>query len=303
MNDHYPRIRIEAENGFILVREGLSITFYMRHSHGEIASKVQLALETYLQVVGRHALGYYADDEGELQPLDDAGWSLIWRELHATSSAAIQLYDGSNTENRFRFEYWGKSREIPPPFDKATAVSAMSFWLPTEFLEEHGPGRVRELALELAAPLPFCSGHAGLSFNGDLHLAGVAQRIAPYAFRYPGLDIPDLSWRSWNLGTRLMGTHWLTFLGQPVLDELGGAPGLRSRLCSRGTTVREMHGERAVIILGEWPEAGDTERGDKLPAYCELARVLEPWLYREPKDTMSGLPRAAVPRWERRFLG
>jgi hypothetical protein len=63
-----------------------------------------------------------------------------------------------------------------------------------------------------------------------------------------------------------------------------------------------MDGDRAVITLGPWPEAGDTERGDTLPAYRELARVLEPWLFREPNGNMSGLPRQDVPRWERRFL-
>jgi hypothetical protein len=302
MSEHYPRIRIMAENGAVLVREGLSITFYMRHPHDEVAPKVHRSLETFLRAVGRQALGYYADEEGELQPLDDAGWALIWQELRAPSSAIIRLHDDTIFECRYCFEYWGKSVEVPLPLKKATATSAVSFWLPIEFLEEHGPGRVRELALELAALLPFCSGHAGLSFNGELDMMGVDHRIASYCFRYPGLDIPDVSGRSWDVGTRVIGPQWLTFLGQPVLGELGGVPGLRSRLHSPGTTVQEMDGDRAVITLGPWPEAGDTERGDSLPAYRELARVLEPWLFREPKGSMSGLPRQDVPRWERRFL-
>lgn len=302
MSEHYPRIRIVAENGFILVHEGIDITFYMRHCHDEVAPKVQLALETYVRAVGHQALGCYADAEGEYQPLDEAGWAQIWRELRAPSSAGIRLYDASNTENRYHFEYWGIPREIPPLFDKATATSAVSFWLPTEFLEEHGPGRVRELALELAVPLPFCSGHTGLAFNGELDIMGVERHIASYCFRYPGLDIPTVSWRCWHVGTRVVGPQWLTFLGQPVLGELGGAPGLRSRLHSPGTTVQEMDGDRALITLGKWPEAGDTERGDTLPAYRELARVLEPRLFREPRGGMSGLPREDVPRWERRFL-
>ncbi|MFY0576656.1 type VI immunity family protein [Cystobacter fuscus] len=39
---------------------------------------------------------------------------------------------------------------------------------------------------------------------------------------------------------------------------------------------------RAVVALGPWPEAGDLRQGQTLPAYRELARVLEPWL--EPFD-------------------
>ncbi|WP_224247451.1 DUF3396 domain-containing protein [Hyalangium gracile] len=280
----------------------MSLTFYMQYPHEEIAGQVEHTLKTYLSTVGSESLGLYADDEGEWQDLDAAGWELIWRLLREAPSASVELQDASRLECRYRFEYLGKPRKIPPLFDKATAVSAVSFWLPTEFLEAQGPERVRELALNLAASLPFCSGHAGLSFNGALDMAGVDQRVASYCFRYPGLDIPDVSWRSWNLGTRVAGPYWLTFLGQPVLGELGGADGLRSHLLSPGTTVQELGGDRAVITLGAWPEAGDTERGDTLPAYRELARVLEPWLFREPNGLLAGLPREDVPRWERRFL-
>jgi Protein of unknown function (DUF3396) len=303
MSEHYPRIRLQAESGFILVREGLDITFYMRHRHDELAPKVEFALETYLRTVGRQALGSYADYEGDFHPLDAAGWEQIWRELRAPSSAVIRLYDASDTATGYHFEYSGRTLEDTPFFKKATIASAVSFWLPTEFLEEHGPGRVRELALELAAPLPLCSGHAGLSFNGDLDVIDVDHRhLASLCFRYPGLDIPDMGWRSLMMGTQVVGPSWLTFLGQPALGGLGGATALRSRLHSTGTTVQEMDGDRVVITLGQWPEAGDTERGENLPAYRELARVLEPWLFRDPDGSIAGFTPTEVARWKRRFL-
>jgi hypothetical protein len=110
----------------------------------------------------------------------------------------------------------------------------------------------------------------------------------------------DISARQWKLGTRLWGVQWLTFLGQPVLGELGGAAGLRARLHEPGTTVQEMEGERAVVTLGKWPEAGDTEQGQVLPAYRELARVLEPWLYQEER-VLHFRPEQER-RWVRRFL-
>ncbi|WP_375770092.1 DUF3396 domain-containing protein [Archangium gephyra] len=88
------------------------------------------------------------------------------------------------------------------------------------------------------------------------------------------------------------------------LGELGGASGLRSRLSSPGTTVQELEEERAV--------AGDTEQGQTLPAYRELARVLEPWLYHEPfpepwpyheqSNWEPDFPPEDLRRWERRFL-
>ena len=302
MSEHYPRIRIRAKGGMLLVREGLSLHFHMQRSHKELAHGVLLALEKYMDAVGPQALSWYYDQEGEPQPLDERGWELTRRELLGEGSPIIQLDDDS-TENRYRFEYYGKDFEAPSVKGRPDAVCSAMFWLPTEFLEEHGPGQVRELAMELAAPLPLNSGHGGLSFNADYSLLGVRREVARYWLRYPGMDVCDSpSNHSWDIGTRVRGPHWLNFLGQPVLGELGGAEGIRARLQSPGTTVQELEGDKVLITLGPWPEAGDTERGDTLPAYRELARVLEPWLFREENRRMLGKSEEDTRRWERRFL-
>jgi hypothetical protein len=93
----------------------------------------------------------------------------------------------------------------------------------------------------------------------------------------------------------------LAFLGQPVLGELGGLGGLRARLTSPGTTVEPLAGDRAVVTLGTWPEAGDMQEGLNLPEYRELARVLEPWLFQQP-PLRNDRPSELWQRWERRFL-
>jgi hypothetical protein len=86
------------------------------------------------------------------------------------------------------------------------------------------------------------------------------------------------------------------------MSELGSTAGLSSRLQSPDTSVQELEGDRAVITLGPWPEAGDTDSGQELPAYRELARVLEPWLYHEPPLRGSDFTPEDLLRWERRFL-
>ncbi len=297
MSERYPKVRIRSEGGLRLVREGLSFIFYLRHPHDAIAPGVIRSLEAYLRAVGPHALGWYAHEDGEYRKLDDSGWKRVHRDMRADDWAIVELHDADLSDLRYRFEYHARQLVDLAGRDDPNEVSTVSFWLPSEFLEEHGPGRVRELALELAAPLPFCSAYAGLAFNSDLDLLGVPEQIAKHCFRYPGMDI---SARQWKLGTRLWGVQWLTFLGQPVLGELGGAAGLRARLHEPGTTVQEMEGERAVVTLGKWPEAGDTDQGQVLPAYRELARVLEPWLYQEER-VLHFRPEQER-RWVRRFL-
>jgi len=302
MSEYYPRIRIRAESGALMIREALSINFYMRHDHVDIASSVMRSLEVYLHALGGpQVLSRCSEEVGAWLILDETEWATTRHELLDDRHAIVDLRDASSGQKQYRFEYYGRPLGKAPWGDAPDMVCAMSFWLPTEYLEEHGPARVRELALELASPLPFSSGHAGLAFACDLDLIGMEQEVRELCFRYPGMDIPHLDYQSLHIGPRVRGASWLTFLGQPTLSELGGPTGLRTRLRAPDTTVQELEGERAVITLGAWPEAGDTEQGQVLPAYRELSRVLEPWLYHEPP--LGGSVRTeALLRWERRFL-
>ncbi|WP_239014112.1 type VI immunity family protein [Archangium violaceum] len=145
-------------------------------------------------------------------------------------------------------------------------MSLLTAILPTEYLEEHGPARVRELALDMASKLPFAS-----------------------------------------------GARWLNFFGPPLLARLGGAMALRSRLRSAETMLEELVNERVIVSLGEGPEAGDLTTEKTLPAYRELAQVLEPWLEplflsrttvsaAPPRYTSLRLTENEARRWCRRFL-
>jgi hypothetical protein len=286
-----------------VLREGLSICFYMRQSHQHIAHAVLESLGVYRRAIGTDTLNWSPDEEGDWRELDARGWEHLRRELLERRSADILLRDSPGSLGDYQFHHCGVWLDSPESQrEPGRHASAVSFWLSTEFLEQQGPGRVRELALELATLLPFDAGHAGLSFNCWLGFTNIQRQIHRMCLRYPGMDIPDAYNFSDGIGTRIRGANWLTFLGQPILAALGGANALRSHLHSPGTTVLEMKGDRAVVTLGPWPEAGDTENGNTLPAYRELARVLEPWLFHESPRPSNEIPLAEIRRWERRFL-
>lgn len=301
MNERHPRLRIRAESGYTLARDALQLCFYICRPYRDIAQEVLRALELYQDAVEPQALNLYGSAEGEWQELDEPGWKLIRTKLLEDPGGIIQLRDASK-ENRYAFDSFGKPIDAPMFRDRPGAVCAVRFGLPTEYLEEHCLEQIRTLALRMASSLSFCSGHAGLAIQGDLDLIGVMQRAAPYCFRHPGVDLLELEHVSWEIGPRVRGPAWLTFLGPPALDGLGGIAGLRNQLHSPGTTVEDLGEGRAVITLGAWPEAGDTEKGLTLPAYRELARVLEPWLFHEEHPHSLGFTPEQLLRWERRFL-
>ncbi|MFL5346261.1 MAG: type VI immunity family protein [Hyalangium sp.] len=302
MSEHYPRVRFHADHGGLMVRDGLKIWFCLGRPALAMKGTVLRALDIYLRAIGPQTLQWHLDLEGYWQPLDPQSWEASRSDLsEAPGSSVLLIDDPSVGAAAFHFEYHVKRLDDPFTSKERILAAAVGFWLPTEFLEEHGPGAVRELALELASLLPFQSGQAGLFFNAMLGYRETEEELSRLCLRYPGMDIGAVEFFA-RLEGQVKGPSWLTFLGQPVLGELGGVEGLRSRLSSPGTTVQQLDGERAVITLGPWPEAGDTEAGRNLPEYRELARVLEPWLYHASGPWSSYFPEETWRRWERRFL-
>ncbi len=331
MSEHYPRIRHQVsrpDGDRLLVREVVRIAFYMPHDHRDLAAGVARALDAYVRAMGEEpeALchGWDTEGEGDAFPLHQEGWKDIHRQLQPDSryrfldeladdsplfllrtkrqsEISIVLTGGASRPNGHEFSYQARLPWRSPP---EGSVSVLSATLPTEYLEAHGPDRVRQLAMELASCLRFSSGHAGLAFGLLGTRSRVMPRIREEILRYPGLDVPGAG-RASALGTRVDGVHWLNFLGQPVLGALGGATELRARLRSPESRVLELEGGRVLVALGKVPESGDLAEGRALPAYRELARVLEPWLGGfQPQDISfwRGFTEEEVRWWWRRFL-
>lgn len=333
MSEHGPRIRWDAgsEGGRSLVREVVRIAFYMPHDHHELAPGIARALEVYRNALDteREGLTHGWDSEGEPFVLTPESWkdarasllpSTLFRfleEIHdvpkysesfqrmlkSQSETSLLLTGGGLSErNGFELRYQARLPWREPP---EGSVSVLSATLPMEYVEAQGPGRVRELAMELASGLRIASGHVGLA----LALAGprgrLLARVREELMRHPGVDVPGVD-TPITLGARVDGIHWLNFLGPSLLAAVGGVASLRARLRSPGTTVQDVGTSgTTVVTLGAWPEAGDLSQRKDLPAYRELARVLEPWLEDfRPSHGLAwrGYLEEDVRRWWRRFL-
>ena len=120
---------------------------------------------------------------------------------------------------------------------------------------------------------------------------GAASSSIGLLARYLGLDCT--CWRDTSrvIGSGARGAYWLTFLGQPLLGQLGGAEGLARALPFPEVSLQPLEAERLLITLGEWPDAIDTAKKPHPPQYRALAQLLEPFLYEE---------RTAGFRWTRK---
>lgn len=300
---HSPKLRITTPHGHTILRESINFTFFMRSAQEIAGPATAKALDIYLQAIGGpQELGLYPDSEGEWQPLDDEGWAYNRKQLLGQTGCWVMLRNADPLEERFAVMYRSWTHGPLSAGGEPDSACAVSFWLPTEFLEEHGPQHTRSLAKALAASLPFSSGYGGLAFHCDLHLSSIPELLRPLCFRYPGIDMIDLPLLSRYMGERLRASSWLTFLGPTAVEQLSGGERLRGGLTTPGTTVESLETNRLLVSLGDWPEAGDMRHGETLPAYREFARILEPRLFHKPHFRNILFPPEEWHKWERRFL-
>lgn len=317
----------------LLARDVVRFAFYLPYDHPEISSGVSHAVERYLRAVGQgpRTINHVYTNEDEGDALTEETWSYLHyllrperpfrfvdelsepsvRELEKRGFATQLIFDGGFGSTN-GYQLWYQAR-IPYRTPAPNLVSTLTATLPTEYLQVHGPTKVRELALEMASQLRFATGHAGLALHLYWTLRSTDEAFRAELLRYPGIDLRPAWLRAHGMGTRVDGVHWLNFLAQPVLGQLGGATGLRARLQSTGTAVHELDENRVVVALGEGPDAGDLSSGQTLPAYRELARVLEPWLEplnlsntysldKPPTYSNMRFTQDEAKRWWRRFL-
>jgi hypothetical protein len=304
MREAIPVIRLRTKSGDLVARDGVILCFFMRRSHDEIAPAMWRALQTYLRAIPPQALKWYDSPDGDTLPLDDKGWEHIRQKMLERRWGAewlVALHEDCSEVGGYHFEYDGRKLDAPLFSRDEGSTSGVAFSFPTEYLLEHGPAHFRALALELARELPFSFGYASLAFVSPRGLWYAAhQELLGLLARYMGLDLYHLGDTSEIIGTGARGAYWLTFLGQPLLGQLGGIEVLRQELSFPEVSFESLEGERLLLTLGEWPDAIDTTQEPYLPQYRVLARLLEPYF---PEETMGWTPVAKqnMRHWLRRL--
>jgi hypothetical protein len=287
MRERIPVIRLRNKTGVLVARDGVILSFFMRRSHEEIAPAVWRALQAYLRAIPPQSLGWYGSDDGDTLPLDDKGWEHIRKTILERPGGVewlVDLHEDCSELGGYHFEYDGRKLDAPLFSRDEGATSGVAFSFPTEYLLEHGPAHLRALALKIARELPFSFGYASLAFVSPDGLWYAAhQELLGLLARYMGLDLYHLGDTSLIIGTGARGAYWLTFLGQPLLGQLGGIESLRQSLPFPEVSFQPLEGERLLLTLGEWPDAIDTSLEPSLPQYQVLARLLEPYF---PQETM-----------------
>ena len=173
------------------------------------------------------------------------------------------------------------------------------------------PGTFQELVLSFAKQLRPLNGYAGIGVLETLDVyarEAYQSTVRQISERFPGLEVENFAISSIHTDKGIKGINWLTLLGDPWVQKIGGLDYLRIRL---GDDFKITPYEGGLMIqAGPKPQIGDAD-ADRWPKhYVTLAKVLKPIQIKEHypfhRGAKGGPPRmdhAASKAWTFRFDG
>jgi len=306
-----PYVYRSDDEGTVLVRDGITLAYFMPPPLAATVDAVRTALDKYLLHVNPRTLRWASvgADAEEFRPLTPKAIERSRAMLTPESArkrdlTAFKLQDGDTdgdapTNGVFVI---GNPLDAREPRES----NLVQFCFPSSMITSpESADSFVHLALELSAGLQVRYGYA----SPALQWAEVAESEAllsarRHALRYPGFDVSFNEVTRSDLGGQTRGARWLTWLGPELVRAVGGMAKI-GELAKLDIYAVEVEG--AVLLrAGRVPEIGDRNRGIGTPRLDALASLLHPvTLFQEPALLHSGFADddpEVLERWELRFL-
>ncbi len=170
--------------------------------------------------------------------------------------------------------------------------------------QEHDPNDLLQLALQVGHHWPIWSGIGGYLATWHAHMKAEGwDLLYGWARRYLGLDLQDPEAGSWQAPHGLLGTNWLTLIGNRLAEsrEIDLA-GLRAHAFANDVAVVPVQGG-VVVRAGAAPTLGDLNQLVYPSAYAEVARQLQMHFVKGPPAFWGGFHQHGnSAQWFRRLL-
>lgn len=287
----YSNYELVSEEGVQLVSLVLGFTVYTRAALSSCPEAVLKVYESFFERCPQSTLRFYATESMRRhKPVTKNTFGMLptWLKPGAPPREFIclQIKDGVQYQDapHHKFELFGEeptskyftpgetnlvSMAFPPGAD---AASALQF---------------RDLFVRACSVMPLQSGHAGFSFECSRYDEKTSQTHAWAAsMRAPGVDICRIPVDRGAVGAdALKGVNWLTAVGTDLVQQVGGLSKLRKGLSSE-IEIIELPGG-VIIQAGKLPLLGDVNRGEKLPLYREVYKLVAPLIEKAGRRSLS----------------
>jgi hypothetical protein len=271
------KVEVKDKRGSLVVKDSLVAAFFCKRPYPDLAKAFGQVFELWYAKTPDEAkkwalIGAHAD---EYKAFDPKKVSQVRAEFDPARAktrniCGVELGGPIQVNSDYHFSFTGV-RDLNDRRSNSVEVRFPS--------READPDHVEDYVAfvrKIAEVLPYDSGYASLAltYGGQSMQDAFAQSAAKWAFRHPGLDMPDNSATAAGIRQKVRGAYWLTFVGPAPLKELGGSAALRKALPKE--IEIEPVGAGVMVRVGTVPEPGDVNKRDKLPRLRALAKVLEP---------------------------
>jgi hypothetical protein len=297
-------MQIEAKNrdGNLLVRESVVAAFFVKRPYPEIAKGYGLVFEQWLQQTPEDAkkwgiIGPHGDEYKPIKQLTRARAEFDAARAKTRNLSALKIGGPQRINPDYKFTFVGV-RDLAK-----NRANMFEIRTPVAEIEGDNVERYVDRIQEIAELVAFDSGYASIALTYGAHSQQLdfAKEARKWAFRHPGFDMPNNESSTAGIAQRIRGAYWLTFLGPWALEQLGGRSALKTALPA-GIDLLQV-GAGTMLRVGKYPEAGDVNKGDKLPMLRALAKILEPvTLFGDALLDNLFVSEDQRARWERRHL-
>jgi hypothetical protein len=298
----WPAVSVHDDEGRTIAVDAFTVVFFVDEVHEGCADRIANAIEQVVAFAGPGAFRHFVDDDGDTQALTSRRLESLIAELRESADAGeggiSLLGDDVDVSGRDLY-YYGQSR---PSDTRPDWRNVFSFRLSREICEQRGTATLCAFVRSLADSVPFSFAYASPCV-AYLHDATPAAGVAR---RHPGFDVLKPGAAATNIGQRMAGIYWLSYLGPRLASQVEASPGLAA-LQPHATSVTALAQGRVEIRMSVEPVVGDLNRRDRLENYREAARLLLPHLhmpelaYFFESDGITG-DREATRAWHRRLL-
>jgi len=167
------------------------------------------------------------------------------------------------------------------------------------------PDALAARLVEVAAALEFVCGTAGLMLHTTPFGADdLWKEIRGLVTRFEGVEPDGVDGGKWRAALGLTGINWLTFVGPPHLEKLGGIQAIEARATKAPGVTAQRIGQGVVLRAGPRPRVGDRNKpSNALDPYREVHRIVGSALvlnedYAFDDDAFDG---SATVEWLQRF--
>ncbi|MCM8612032.1 type VI immunity family protein [Accumulibacter sp.] len=277
MSISFPENLSFADEEGVYMRCCLDLTLYWTASLFDIASGLKHFYRRSLDLIGPQVAFYETEAMAGARRIKSNTLDMLEQWLSEKKSRRhiymLTLHGGDTPNNPSDCALILNHNE-----QEGERAGAVRLLLPVERFKDDWDGLV-SVARVLTQPLEFMSGHCGFGLSWDEKGDRAVDAVALFPFiarRFPGIDIPDLDVTLYAIAhaarPAIKTVNWLTFLGTPLVEYLGGTERLVARL---GPVCKVQRLDFGIMIqAGMGPDIGDRNRGDILETYHRVGRLL-----------------------------